>query len=422
MKALKRLFAAVFLIMLAIWLPSAAWGWPGDELKLGSQGEDVKFLQQKLQQAGYYPEGELSSHFGLNTLVAVTQFEKANNLNTDGKVTEEDWKILAHELYEEEQIKHSEKLVLTYYVSSKWAEQSMSKYGSYIDYSAKFSHYVTPDGNLVGQVPLVGLDIAQKNNIKTLLVVHNMEGPNAMDGKALHLLLNSTTKRQKLIQNILQLIEKYHFAGVNIDFEFVLPVDREQYSTFLAELKQVLAPKGYLVTAAIPAKTVDNPQNSWSGAYDYQKIGQLVDYVILMTYDEHGSWSKPGPVASLPWVEDVIKFATGKMPSKKILMGVPAYGNEWSGSTLETLVWTNTLIWKNINKLTQYGAVQWHDTYSAPYIIYNKNNLRHEAWFENRFSLNIKLNLIDKYNLTGIALWKLGLEDDTFWQTINEKL
>jgi spore germination protein YaaH len=115
----------------------------------------------------------------------------------------------------------------------------------------------------------------------------------------------------------------------------------------------------------------------------------------------------------------VVKYAAQTMPGDKILLGIPAYGNEWAGVNSNNMQWSRTLIWKNIAELNNYGQVQWHNGHSAPYIVYNKNNLVHEAWFENQYSLNIKLNLVKKYQLAGTALWKLGLEDDTLWQTIN---
>lgn len=411
----KAIYALILCLAAVVLLAPTAWAAPGDELVLGTQSDDVRFLQEKLQQGGFYPPGEPSGHFGLETLAAVNQFEKANKLSPDGKVTEEDWQILAPELFKTV----DKNISLTYYTQSQWAEKSLKENASNIDYSAKFSHYVTPEGNLVGQVPLAAMDISRRNDVQTLLVVHNMEGPYAMDGKMLNGLLNSADKRKKLVQNINQLVEQYGFAGVNIDFEGILPQDRQVYNQLLAELKQSLGSKGYLLTVAVPAKTVDNPKNSWTGAYDYQTIGQLADYVVLMTYDENGAWSGPGPVASLPWVENVVKYATSVMPSNKILLGVPAYGNEWVGTNAHNMKWSRTLIWKNINELTNYGPIQWHNGYSVPYITYYKNNLLYEAWFENQYSLNLKLNLAKKYQLAGTALWKLGLEDNTFWQTIN---
>ncbi|MBM7855921.1 spore germination protein YaaH [Desulfohalotomaculum tongense] len=416
MKTLKHVFALVLLVVTALIFPPAVLAQPGDvELKLGSRGDDVIFLQQKLQQAGCYPEGKLSGYFGLSTLVAVNKFEKENNLNTDGKITAEDWKVLAPELYVKQK---SKKVVLGYYeqygrLNSK---ESLNKNTDSIDFTAPFSHHVQPDGSLEGQVPVDGVEIALKNNVQPLLVVHNMVN-NKIDSELVHQVLNSAAKRKKLVQNILQLIEKHNFAGVNIDFEAVKPGDSQKYNIFLKELKQALAPRGYLVTVAVPAKTSAAPGNSWSGAYNYKAIGQLVDYVVLMTYDEHWFGGVPGPVASLPWVERVVNYAAGQIPRDKILLGVAAYGYNWSSAADRA----STVIWRSADRLARYGSIKWHDYYKSPYIKYLENDAAHEAWFENKYSLAFKLDLVNRHKLAGISIWRLGYEDDTFWQTVKKK-
>jgi GH18 family chitinase len=219
-------------------------------------------------------------------------------------------------------------------------------------------------------------------------------------------------------KNILSLIEEHGFDGVNIDLEGVPAVDRSNYSTLLKELKAMLKPAGYLLTVSIPAKTRDNPLDNWNGAYDYAAIGEYADMVTLMTYDEHWAGGYPGPVASLSWVQQVLDYAVKSIPRGKILMGVAAYGYNWSSAG-----GCSTVLWNKADALaSRNGGARWSDQYSAPYLIYyDQRGYRHEVWFENRFSLALKLDLANRYDLAGIAVWRLGFEDYSFWQTVAEK-
>ncbi|MEG6616412.1 glycosyl hydrolase family 18 protein [Peptococcaceae bacterium 1198_IL3148] len=428
MRKLKSL-TLVLCVLLALLLPATVWAAPGDNLQLGDHGDDVKFLQQKLQQAGFYPAGELSGHFGLNTLLAVNEFEAEHKLNDDGIVTKEDWLVLAPEVYNTGgQAKHSDKVVLTY-VQGNIGMHSLEENSQSIDYSAQFNAFVAPDGRVkfeYGVYPKDGMKIAKDNNIKPLLVVHNMANypdngyVSVTSKEVIHQVLNSPAKRQRAIKDTLQLVEKYGFAGVNIDFEAMPPSDRNQFTLFLTEMRQTMASRGYLVTAALQAKTEDNP-SGYFGAFDYAKIGSVLDYAVVMTYDYNGPWGQAGPVAALPWVNDVLKYATSVMPSQKILMGVPAYGYRWSMAN-QKVVDTGVIQWQKAKELTKYGPIKWDNQSSSPYIKYNSSNLYHEAWFENKYSLEIKLQLINQYKLGGIALWKLGFEDDSFWKTVNDHL
>jgi spore germination protein len=261
-----------------------------------------------------------------------------------------------------------------------------------------------------------GVELAKNKKVKSLMLVHNIN--DAIDSDAAHTLLSVRENRLNFEKNILSLIEEHGFDGVNIDLEGVPAVDRSNYSTLLKELKAMLKPAGYLLTVSIPAKTRDNPLDNWNGAYDYAAIGEYADMVTLMTYDEHWAGGYPGPVASLSWVQQVLDYAVKSIPRGKILMGVAAYGYNWSSAG-----GCSTVLWNKADALaSRNGGARWSDQYSAPYLIYyDQRGYRHEVWFENRFSLALKLDLANRYDLAGIAVWRLGFEDYSFWQTVAEK-
>jgi len=64
-------------------------------------------------------------------------------------------------------------------------------------------------------------------------------------------------------------------------------------------------------------------------------------------------------------------------------------------------------------------SVKWHSQYKVPYFSYGNGN---QVWFENRYSTKYKLDLVKKYDLAGIALWRLGQEDPAVWETISKAL
>ncbi len=413
---------------------------PGRMLSLGSRGGEVAIIQERLARAGYYPEGEPTGYFGLTTLTAVLALEKSNGLPAEGVFGDLERKLLMPEdpwkdTSPEAEVKQPEggpggaaenrsklkRMVLGYYTEyypgDNISYNSLAANHASIDSIATFSYLTDARGNLTGEPIAAGVELAQKKEVKTLMLVHNIG--DAVDSRAAHSLLSVRENRFNLEKNILSLIEEHGFNGVNIDLEGVPPGDRANYSALLAELKAILEPAGYLLTVSIPAKTRDNPLDNWNGAYDYAAIGEYADLVTLMTYDEHWSGGHPGPVASLSWVQQVLDYAVKSMPGEKILMGVAAYGYNWSSDGgCSALLWN-----KAADLASRNGGARWSDQYSAPYLIYyDQMGYRHEVWFENRFSLALKLDLANNYNIAGIAVWRLGFEDYSFWQTIREKL
>ncbi|SHE90551.1 glycosyl hydrolase family 18 protein [Desulforamulus putei] len=311
-------------------------------------------------------------------------------------------------------------IVMGYYAKDWYTDNesynSLVNYHSYLDYVATFTARINSNGRLIVDFPpSEGISLAKKKGVKPLLVVHNMY--NGMDVASASAVLGDPQKRWQLAVNIASLVKEYGYAGVNIDLEAVPTWNRNDYNKFLWELKGLLKPGGYLLTAAIPAKNSHQWNNNWSGAYDYKEIGRVCDYVMLMTYDEHWFGGQPGPIASLPWVQSVLDYAVSQMPSNKIILGLAAYGYDWSYSK------NRSVKWKDVNALVRQtgAAVRWDNASSSPYFYYWKGSEKHEVWFENKYSLGIKLGLLKSYKLGGVGIWRMGFEDHTFWNTLHNK-
>lgn len=216
-----------------------------------------------------------------------------------------------------------------------------------------------------------------------------------------------------MIREILRLLRENRLAGINIDFENIPPADRGLFNGFLQRLAGAVRPAGFLLTVA--AKTYDNPYNSWSRAFDYRTIRRICDYVMLMTYDEHWSGGPPGPVSSEPWIGRVLNYTVGKIPKEKVLLGIPAYRYDWTAEG------ARVVRWNQINGLiNQYGwdKVIWDNHTCCPCLGYWEGGVEHQVWFENEYSLKIKLDRVREYGLAGISVWRLGFEDAMFWKTV----
>ncbi|MEQ8200460.1 MAG: glycosyl hydrolase family 18 protein, partial [Syntrophomonadaceae bacterium] len=148
-----------------------------------------------------------------------------------------------------------------------------------------------------------------------------------MDKEGLHALLSSPQRRANLIAQLGSRVKQDGYDGVNIDFEFIPAADGANFTLFLKELKSQLGP-GKELSAAVFARTA---QDNWATAYDYPRIGEIVDDVVVMTYDYHYQTSAAGAVAPLWWVEDVIQYmrTQARIPAGKLLIGMATYGYDW---------------------------------------------------------------------------------------------
>lgn len=259
---------------------------------------------------------------------------------------------------------------------------------------------------------------AQAKGVKVLALIHNLlYGSTAKSKQLAHEMVATKQGRTNFLHDLQKLLEEYGFDGINMDVEHFPLEDRDKFSSLMKEIYTTLKPKGYTITISVPAKTGDDRSNSWSAPFDYGALGKYADLVLLMTYDEHGYVSGPGPIASIEWDKAVLNYATTKIPAKKILLGIPAYGFDWTAGGRYPKYLSYQLAMEIARQ--QQKAVQWDNAAKVPYFTYwDENNRRHEVWFENASSLSHKLELVEQYGIAGIGIWRIGMEDPQFWSVI----
>lgn len=230
--------------------------------------------------------------------------------------------------------------------------------------------------------------------------------------------LSSTDSRQNLVNQLVTAALKVGLDGINIDFEYLSEDVGVHFLEFLRELS-ILCHQNNLVLS------VDNPvPEDFTSHYDRAEQGRVVDYVIIMGYDEHYVGSEEaGSVASLPWVEQGIKDTLEEVPAKRVINAIPFYTRLWKKTdggalTSEAIGMDQAQEVITANNVETY----WDKTTSQNYGKYEADGATYEIWLEDAQSIAEKVKLISQYKLAGVAEWKLGFENSSIWQVISDNL
>ena len=237
-----------------------------------------------------------------------------------------------------------------------------------------------------------------------------------MGSDVLHTLLSNQANRSRLINALVQEVRKSGYDGVNIDFELIAAGDADRFTTFLRELKQALGTDKEL-SVAVFART---GKEKWATPYQYDKIGQIADSVVVMAYDYHYTTTEPGAIAPLWWVKEVAQYMAKTMPAEKVLMGMATYGYDWPKNSSATSV---TAV--KLSQLQKKYQVQshWDDASYSPYYTYwDEKGRCHEVWLENYQSLTAKGQVVEDYNLGGVSFWRIGTGFTDLYKVLGEKL
>ncbi|MEG1930883.1 MAG: glycosyl hydrolase family 18 protein, partial [Anaerovorax sp.] len=217
--------------------------------------------------------------------------------------------------------------------------------------------------------------------------------------------------------DILLNIQEKGMTGIDFDFEYVFPENKDDYVELVRKTAEILNPKGYLVTVALAPKTSTDQKGLLYEGHDYKGMGLAANYVLLMTYEWGYKYGPPMAVAPMNKVRQVLDYGVTQIQPSKILMGIPNYGYDWKlpfvkGASKAEKV-TNG---EAVARAQRMGVeIQFDPVAMSPYYFYTKpiegSNPPayedHEVWFEDRRSLEAKLALVPQYGLAGISIWNI---------------
>jgi len=270
------------------------------------------------------------------------------------------------------------------------------------------------NGGVHGRMPKNVARLANAHSVALLAVVSNYAGRGFKADIATAVLTPGGVQDRA----VAGMVKAAHgLAGLNLDFEAVPHGERALYTAFATRLAGALHAAGGVLVLSVPAKTEDNPKDSWSGAYDYAALAGVADTLQVMTYDENGPWGPPGPVAGLDWMTACLNYSESVVPAAKISLGFPAYGYDWN----LTKGGGDTINWNQIPALlAKTGATpQWDAPSSSPWFSYTATDgSSHVVWYENAQSTTLKAQLATMGNVASVSVWALGLEDPTYWQAV----
>jgi spore germination protein YaaH len=231
--------------------------------------------------------------------------------------------------------------------------------------------------------------------------------------------------RKKIISQIILLSDLLNIDGINIDFEDVNYDDKDYLTQFVREITTMLHEQGLTVSMDV---TIRSTNPNWSMVYDRPELAKVLDYMAVMTYDEHWATSPvSGSVASLPWVKEGLERILEQIPNDKLLLGVPFYTRIWTetksasgdfkvtSKAYSMAVIKNALVKRNVTKSFDPNTGQ-------NYAEYEENGTTNKVWIEDDVSMRSRIKLVRDYNLAGVASWRKGFEEAYIWDVIKEEL
>ena len=286
------------------------------------------------------------------------------------------------------------------------------------------------EGNITSLADADYVNYAHQSNLEVWAVLRDFHG-GINSYEETYQVLSYTSKRAKLINQVISKALETDVDGINLDFELVSDECGPHYVQFVRELSVKCRQNGLVFS-------VDNyvPQ-PYNAHYDIEEQAAVADYVVVMGYDEHTEGSyEAGSVASIGYLKNGISEALKSVPADKLIAGVPFYTRLWferpkTDEEFAADEGTEAENYPNKVKSSAYGMddaaelissmgaqTEWDDKTKQNYAQWEGDGGVYKIWLEDTQSLEEKLKVIKENQLAGVAEWSLGMEGSGVWDLI----
>ncbi len=255
-------------------------------------------------------------------------------------------------------------------------------------------------------------------------------------------ILANDSRRAVLVKSISDLVAKYNYDGIDLDFEKFYAKGETRanwvslkptWVTFIKELSAVLRANGKLLSVTTPPDFDPATKRAGNWVYAWGEMGPHIDRLRIMAYDF--STITPGPIGPLAWTEDAVKYAVSQMPASKVYVGIPAYGRDWITKVegVCPAAFTKTIVvggraaftMKDGVELSKIygGAPKYNEVIAENSYVYKKTytdptnsaiscTATRTTWYPDERSFAVRAALVGKYRLGGVAIWTFGKETE----------
>lgn len=291
-----------------------------------------------------------------------------------------------------------------------------------LTYVSVFHYSLTAQGTLVPIEDTAIIAEAYAQQVMPMMTITNIvdEG---FSQELMTTILSSNELQSSIISSIVATMQERGFRALNVDLEYIPSELADNYNRFLANLADAMHNNGFLISSALAPKLYAEQPGILYESHNYRVNGELLDFVIIMTYEWGWTGGPPMAVAPLNEVKRVMEYATTEIPTHKLMMSIPLYGYDWTLPFIAGESRARAITEQQALELArQYNAeIQFDEQSQAPFFYYyDEQGRQHVVWFEDARSYQAKMNLAKQLNLRGISYWKLSMSAPINWYVLSE--
>ncbi len=250
---------------------------------------------------------------------------------------------------------------------------------------------------------VIALVRSSKPGATIIPMVQNIE-KGVWNSGGLARLLADAPRRNALLNQIVAFMSAHRFPGLAVDFEEVPVSAHNDLKTFLSEMSAAFAPHGWIIIQTVPFD-----DDTWP----YEDYADIVDYTLLMAYDEHDDADVAGSIAGQAWFERNLAERMRVLDPQSTIIGIGNYGYDWHGQKYaDSLNFQDAVLAARDSD----ADIDFDDATGNAHFSYMENDKsKHDVWFLDAVTAFNQIHAADTFRPAGYAIWRLGSEDPSLW-------
>jgi spore germination protein len=292
----------------------------------------------------------------------------------------------------------------------------------FLTYLTIFNYKITALGDLIDIDDREIIQIAKAYDVAPIILISTVSETGVRDISIEQSILNHEEIQVNLISNVLSIMESKGYYGLNIDFQYIHPADRQKFVDFVKRITNELNEKGYRVYITITPSSFEVETGIIYQGIDYKGLGEAANEVVLLSYAWGFSYGLPIGILPFVTVRKLIDYAAIQIPTDKITMGIPSIGYVWQLPYIEGQTMANAISHDNAVELAaEVGATIQYDNVSQTSYFHFVNIQEYMVLFKDARGIDGLLRLMDEYKFHGMATWNIMSFFAQMWLIINGK-
>ncbi len=292
----------------------------------------------------------------------------------------------------------------------------------FLTYMTVFNYNVTIDGDVVGDNDADIIELAKSYKVAPLMFVSTMTLRGIKSEDIAFKIINNTEIQYKIIQNVITILKRSGYYGVNILINALNASTIDKLLDFLSEASKAYHSEGFRVVATVTPEYGTDSNGIVFNEIDYSRLLPYVDAIVFTTYEWGRTYGCPSPLAPINVLQALLDYAVKLVPASKISLGLIPIGYDWPIPYIQGYTQANAVTMKNAIQIAIENdiPIQYSEVAKAPYFFYMSDSL-HIVWFKDARTFSAFSDLVLEFSIQGISTWTIMNYNAQLWQILNNR-